>query len=197
VEHREAAAGAVSCAVLTASDTRTEASDGSGRLIQDLLCRAGHRVPDYRILRDDPAVIRQWLSELAKRPDVEAIVVNGGTGISRRDSTFEAVDGLLEKRLPGFGELFRALSFHEIGAAAMLSRATAGIYAGRAVFSVPGSTAAVRLAMERLILPELSHVVWLAAGRDAADPGTRHAGHEPHGHGHGHGHGHSAGKTPR
>jgi molybdenum cofactor biosynthesis protein B len=159
-EHRELAARSVACAILTISDTRTEATDASGKLMSDLLTQAGHTVARRIIVKDDPGAIRRVIDEQAARGDVQAVLLNGGTGISRRDSTFEAVDALLEKRLTGFGELFRQLSFAEVGAAAMLSRACAGAYGDLILFSVPGSPAAVRLAMEKLILPELAHVVW-------------------------------------
>ena len=148
----------VSCAIITVSDTRTEETDKSGALIKELLAEAGHTVSDYRIVPDEPAVITSLLDELSER--VEAILLNGGTGISKRDNTFEAVSSKLEKTLPGFGEIFRVLSYEEIGAGAMLSRATAGLFQDTLVFSMPGSTNAVRLAMTRLIAPELSHLVW-------------------------------------
>ena len=148
----------VACAVLTVSDTRTEETDRSGRLMRDLLTEAGHAVGRYRIVPDDVDAIREALDDAAAEADVA--LFNGGTGISKRDSTFEAVSARLEKTLPGFGELFRMLSFEEIGAGAMLSRATAGVYRDTVVFCTPGSTNAVRLAMERLIVPELEHLVW-------------------------------------
>jgi len=144
--------------VVTASDTRGEAEDTSGAWLRQAVVGAGHELTGHRIVPDDPAAIRRVLEE-AGRLVAEAIVVNGGTGIAARDRTYEAVAGFLEKRLDGFGELFRALSFQEIGSAAMLSRAVAGTWAGRVIFAVPGSTAAVRLAWERLIAPELGHVL--------------------------------------
>ena len=147
----------VRCAVLTVSDTRTEATDKSGALMRSRLTEAGHEVVAYRILPDEPARITAWLDEWAG--EAEALLLNGGTGISRRDTTYEAVAARLEKTLPGFGELFRMLSYEEIGAGAMLSRAVAGVYRGALVFSTPGSTGAVRLALDRLILPELNHLV--------------------------------------
>ena len=158
-EHK-ALAGAtpVRCAVVTVSDTRTEATDTSGALMKERLAGAGHAVVAYHIVPDEPGVIGPLLDELAAQ--VEAILVNGGTGISRRDRTYEAVAAKLEKTLPGFGELFRMLSYDEIGAGAMLSRATAGLYRDTLIFSTPGSTNAVQLAMDRLILPELKHLVW-------------------------------------
>jgi molybdenum cofactor biosynthesis protein B len=157
--------------VVTASDTRGEAEDASGAWLKGAVAAAGHQLAGYRIVRDEPDEVRAALAAAAEA-GAEAIVVNGGTGISGRDRTYEAVSGLLEKRIDGFGELFRMLSFPEIGAAAMLSRAVAGVWQGRAVFSVPGSTSAVRLAWDRLIGPELGHVVFeLGKHRTAAPPG--------------------------
>jgi molybdopterin adenylyltransferase len=157
-EHRKASPRAVRVFVITASDTRGEAEDASGAWLRGAVAAAGHQLAGYRIVRDEPEEVRAALAEAAAA-GADAVVVNGGTGISARDRTYEAVSGLLEKRLDGFGELFRWLSFGEIGSAAMLSRAVAGSWDGRAVFSVPGSTAAVRLAWDRLIGPELGHVV--------------------------------------
>jgi molybdenum cofactor biosynthesis protein B len=157
-EHRHEAPRRVSIFVVTASDTRGEAEDESGRFLREAAAAAGHAVAGYRIVRDEPEAIRAALDEAA-RAGADAIVVNGGTGIAGRDRTYEAVAALLEKRLDGFGELFRMLSYAEIGAAAMLSRAVAGVWGGRAVFSMPGSAAAVRLAWEKLLAPELGHVV--------------------------------------
>jgi len=159
-EHKERSPRTIGCVVLTASDTRDEANDESGRLMREMLTEQGHRVVDYRILKDDPGPISVFVREKLAVPEVQAILINGGTGLAQRDSTFEAIDGMLEKRLPGFGELFRYLSYLEIGASAMLSRACAGVVRSRVVISVPGSTDAVRLAMEKLILPELAHLVW-------------------------------------
>jgi molybdenum cofactor biosynthesis protein B len=149
----------IRCGIITISDTRTIENDTSGQAIQDALAEAGHEVAAYTIVKDEPAQIVALVREFAAN-GCKVILTNGGTGIAKRDSTFEALDGLLEKRLPGFGELFRMLSYQEIGAAAMLSRATAGIFGGALVFSMPGSTNAVRLAMGKLILPQLEHLVW-------------------------------------
>jgi molybdenum cofactor biosynthesis protein B len=157
-EHRHEAPRSVRIFVVTASDTRGEAEDASGAFLKEAIARAGHALAGYRIVKDEPAELRAAL-EAAAAAGADAIVVNGGTGISGRDRTYEAVAGMLEKRLDGFGELFRMLSWQEIGAAAMLSRAVAGTWGGRAVFSVPGSSAAVRLAWEKLIGPEVGHVV--------------------------------------
>lgn len=158
-EHKAAAPSSVRCYVLTVSDTRTEATDTSGQAIADLLTSAGHTIAGRSIVRDDPALVRATVERQLAHVDVQVVITTGGTGISSRDSTFEAVDALLEKRLDGFGEIFRMLSFQEIGSAAMMSRATAGLAAGKIVVSLPGSEAAVRLALERLLLPELGHLV--------------------------------------
>ena len=156
---RDELSSQVRCAVLTISDTRTPETDTSGAAIRTALTQAGHDVVRYNLVRDEPeqidALVRTCAAEGCK-----LIITNGGTGIARRDSTFEAIDSLLEKRLPGFGELFRMLSYQEIGAAAMLSRATAGVYGGALIFCLPGSTNAVRLALEQLIVPQLAHLVW-------------------------------------
>jgi molybdopterin adenylyltransferase len=158
-EHQELSKDTpVRCAVITVSDTRTPDTDRSGGLIKARLAEAGHRTAVYKIIPDEPLQVSALLDELAG--SVEAVLLNGGTGIGRRDTTYEAVAGKLEKTLPGFGEIFRMLSYQEIGAAAMLSRAVAGVYRDMLVFSMPGSTNAVRLAMDRLIVPELQHLVW-------------------------------------
>jgi molybdenum cofactor biosynthesis protein B len=159
-QHRQQARQPVCCAVLTVSDTRTEATDTSGRAMREALAQAGHTVAFYTIVKDEPTEIRRLISSLGQAGQFQAVLLNGGTGISRRDSTYEAIVGLLDKRLEGFGELFRMLSYQEIGPAAMLSRAVAGTVGNMVVFCTPGSTGAVRLAMEKLILPELSHMVW-------------------------------------
>lgn len=148
----------VACAVITVSDTRTEADDRSGALIRSMLIDAGHSVVDYGIVPDEFERIVDSITRLSE--PAEVILLSGGTGITRRDGTFEAVSSLLEKKLPGFGELFRMLSFDDIGPAAMLSRATAGVFRNTLIVSMPGSTGAVKLAMEKLIVPELSHLAW-------------------------------------
>lgn len=145
------------CAIITLSDTRTTANDASGARIRQLLEESGHEVVSYQIIPDDPAVFSPTLEKAIAEADV--ILTNGGTGISRRDQTIDAVVRLLELPLPGFGELFRMLSWEQIGSGAMLSRAVGGITRGKLVFSMPGSTAAVELAMTRLILPELGHLL--------------------------------------
>jgi len=148
----------VRCSVVTVSDTRTVETDTSGKLVRDLLTSAGHAIAEYQIVKDEPDQMTAVLADLVQCSDV--IIFNGGTGISKRDSTVDTLVPLFEKRLPGFGEIFRVLSFSEIGAAAMLSRAEAGVYQNTIVFLTPGSTNAVRLAMERLIVPQLRHLVW-------------------------------------
>ena len=145
--------------VITCSDTRTPETDTSGKLIRKLLEERGHTVVGYHLVKDEPAQIQLWIARGTTNDAVQGIIVNGGTGISRRDSTFEAVDAMLEKRLVGFGEIFRLLTYQEIGSPAIMSRATAGVINGRVLFSTPGSESAVRLAMEKLILPELGHLV--------------------------------------
>ena len=160
--HRAAAPDSVAAAVLTVSDTRTTETDTSGRLILDGLAANGHGVVDYRIVPDDPDTIRAILADWVADDRIAAILTNGGTGISRRDTTYDVVAGLLDKRLDGFGELFRMLSYQEIGAAAMLSRAVAGVHQRTLVMTMPGSRNAVALALERLILPELAHLVYEA-----------------------------------
>jgi molybdenum cofactor biosynthesis protein B len=155
--HRKEAPASVRCFVLTISDTRTEATDTSGDAIARALTAAGHQVTGRRLVKDDPAAVRDVVSSQAATSQV--IITTGGTGITARDSTYEAISGLLDKRLDGFGELFRMLSYEEIGSAAMLTRAVAGTIGRSAVFALPGSEHAVRLAMDRLILPEIGHVV--------------------------------------
>lgn len=156
-EHRKEAIRGVRCAVLTISDTRKVETDVSGRTIVELLEADGHVVAKRQILRDEPKDVHDAL--IAQVGGVDAVITTGGTGITSRDSTYEAVVGLFEKRLDGFGEIFRMLSYSEIGSAAMLSRACAGVARGTAIFILPGSENAVRLAMTKLILPEIGHVV--------------------------------------
>jgi molybdenum cofactor biosynthesis protein B len=158
-EHRRTSPQQIRCGVVTISDTRTETTDTSGRAIVELLEEHGHLVTARVLVRDDPEDIRAALSDLLGRSDVQVVLTTGGTGITRRDSTYEVVSALIEKPMDGFGELFRMLSFTEIGPAAMLTRACAGVAAGRFVFAMPGSEAAVRLGMRKLVLPELGHVV--------------------------------------
>ena len=163
-EHRQQAADGIRCAVITVSDTRTPETDTSGRLMQDALTQAGHVVHAYCIVKDEPDDIRRLLRHHIQDADTDAVLLSGGTGLSPRAGTYEVVRDCLEKELTGFGELFRYLSYDEIGAAAMMSRATAGVASGTVIVSMPGSSAAVRLAMEKLILPELAHMAHIARG---------------------------------
>jgi molybdopterin adenylyltransferase len=158
-EHKEQAPRQAACVVITCSDTRTAASDTSGYRIMHMLRDAGHTVVFYQLVKDEPSKIKAAIKKAVANKKVQAIIINGGTGIAKRDSTFEAIEGLLEKKLDGFGEVFRALTYQEIGSPAIMTRATAGTYKGRILFSTPGSENAVRLAMEKLILPELGHIL--------------------------------------
>jgi len=163
-EHKDKAHRSVRCAVITASDTRSEETDISGKKIKDLLVANHHVVVSYQILKDEPVQIAAAVRTLLEQPEVDALIINGGTGIAPRDTTFEAVQGLLEKEIGGFGELFRMLSYQDIGSAAMLTRTTAGVAKGKIVVSLPGSTGAVELGMSKLILPELGHMLFLLRG---------------------------------
>ncbi|HLG19460.1 MAG TPA: MogA/MoaB family molybdenum cofactor biosynthesis protein [Bdellovibrionota bacterium] len=149
----------VACFVLTVSDTRDPRTDESGRTIIETLEGAGHKVAGYAIVKDEPKQIISTIRKAVENLPVAVVIVNGGTGIAPRDSTIEALKEILTKEIPGFGELFRYLSYKEIGAAAMLSRAVGGVFRGSVVFSIPGSPAAVRLALNQLILPQLNHIV--------------------------------------
>ena len=163
-EHKKKASrrGPVSVLVVTVSDTRTPETDVSGNYLCQQLETAGHRVHSQRIVRDEPAELEAVLNEAAASK-AQVVIFNGGTGVSRRDTTFDFLEPKLEKTLPGFGEIFRMLSYEQVGAAAMMSRATAGVYGGKVVISTPGSPAAVRLAWEKLIDPELEHLAWEVA----------------------------------
>jgi len=158
-EHKATAPKSVGCFVLTVSDTKNPETDTSGAVIRELLTAAGHRIAGSAIVRDEPAEVARLVRDACARDDVQTVILTGGTGITSRDSTYEAVEALLDKRLPGFGELFRMLSFQEIGAAAMLSRAQMGIHARRIVVSLPGSPNACRLALDKLLIPELGHLL--------------------------------------
>jgi len=162
-EHEQRAqaevARAIQCAIITISDTRTPENDTSGLAIRTALAANGHAIAHYAIVKDEPAEIVALVRQL-EQSGCQVILTNGGTGIARRDSTFEAIDALLDKRLPGFGELFRMLSYADIGPAAMLSRATAGTVGGTLIFCMPGSTGAVQLALDKLIIPQLPHLIW-------------------------------------
>jgi molybdopterin adenylyltransferase len=159
LEHKATSPKSVGCYVVTVSDTRTEQTDTGGRAIVELLTAAGHQVVGRSLVKDDPEQLRDAIGRQLANPDVQVIVTTGGTGITSRDCTFEAVNSMLWKRLEGFGELFRMLSYEQIGSGAMMSRALAGTVAGRIVVSLPGSEAAVRLALEKLLIPELGHLV--------------------------------------
>ena len=158
--HRESAPEHVRLAVLTISDTRTPENDTGGDTIEELMRGAGHEIVERRIVRDDAARIRTEIVNLLARPDADAVITTGGTGISARDTTYEVVDRMIEKKLDGFGEIFRALSYEEIGAAAILSRAVAGTVGTKLVACLPGSRNAVRLAVEKLLVPEIAHVIF-------------------------------------
>ncbi|HWW84766.1 MAG TPA: MogA/MoaB family molybdenum cofactor biosynthesis protein [Vicinamibacterales bacterium] len=158
-EHKAIAPASVSCFIITVSDTRTEATDTAGAAIAQLLSAAGHTVAGHTIVSDDAELVRGLIEKQLANPNVQAVITTGGTGITSRDSTYEAVETMMRKRLDGFGELFRMLSYQQIGPAAMMSRACAGVVAGRVLVALPGSEAAVRLAMERLLIPELGHLV--------------------------------------
>jgi molybdenum cofactor biosynthesis protein B len=163
-EHKDKAHRAVRCAVITASDTRTDDTDTSGKKIKDLLIAQQHVVTSYQILKDEPTQISAAVRTLLDQSDVDAVIINGGTGIAPRDTTFEAIQGILEKEISGFGELFRMLSYQDIGSAAMMTRATAGVAKGKIIISLPGSTGAVELGMTKLVLPELGHMLFVLRG---------------------------------
>jgi molybdenum cofactor biosynthesis protein B len=171
-QHRAYAPKSIGCAVLTVSDSRTVADDKSGKLIAELLEAGGHRAVTHQIVPDDAGAIREAALRALARSEVDAVIATGGTGVSPRDVTPDTLEPLFEKRLAGFGELFRALSYQEIGAAALLSRASAGTVTGKVVYVMPGSSAAVRLGMEKLILPELAHIVGQLRRVDAPPSGA-------------------------
>lgn len=159
-EHKKEAPIQVACKVITVSDTRTKETDKSGQTMISLLEAAGHVVRDYEIVKDEKEAIREAVVKGCENPAIDVVLTNGGTGIAKRDVTIETVQSMFDKEISGFGELFRMLSYQEdIGSAAILSRAIAGVVKDKAVFSTPGSTGAVKLAMNRLIIPEIGHVV--------------------------------------
>ena len=164
-QHRDIAAthGAVQVAIITVSDTRTRANDGGGDLIEERVSSAGHQVVFREIVKDEPAQIGALLDQIVTSTTARLLLFTGGTGIAPRDTTYDAIAQKLEKTMPGFGELFRMLSYNEVGAAAMLSRATAGTYRGRVVVCMPGSPNAVQVAMDKLIMPEIQHLAWEVA----------------------------------
>jgi molybdenum cofactor biosynthesis protein B len=161
-QHRCDSPKSVRCVVVTVSDTRTFDTDRGGKLVADLLIAAGHRVTGREIVRDDPREIEPLVRRLADPSAIDAILITGGTGIAARDQTYETVSAILTKSMPGYGELFRMLSYDEIGPAAMLSRAVGGVLNNVVVLTMPGSTAAVQLAMDKLIVPEIGHLVFEA-----------------------------------
>lgn len=158
--HREAAPEKVRVAVLTISDTRTPETDTGGDTIEELMQKAGHEVVSRGIVKDDSPQIRTTLVDLLARPNVDAVITTGGTGIASRDNTYEVVERMIEKKLDGFGEVFRMLSYEEVGSAAILSRAIAGSVGTKFIASLPGSRNAVRLAIEKLLAPEINHIVF-------------------------------------
>ena len=164
-EHKEKAQKNVRCFVITVSDSRDESTDTSGRTIKQFLSGEGHHAAGYRIVKDEPLEIAALLEEALGKADVEAVIVNGGTGIAPRDGTYEVVSRFLDKKLDGFGEIFRYLSYLDIGSAAIMSRAAAGTARGKVLISLPGSKGAVTLAMEKLILPEIRHMVSQLQGK--------------------------------
>jgi molybdopterin adenylyltransferase len=159
IPHPDSQISSIACAVITVSDTRTAATDSSGQLLQQLLTTAGHQVLVYRIIPDEPTQIGDLLTALSEDQQVQMVVFNGGTGISHRDTTYDALARLLEKTLPGFGEIFRWLSYAEIGTRTIASRAVAGTYQNLLVFSLPGSRGAVQLGVSKIILPEMTHLI--------------------------------------
>ena len=164
-EHKEKGKQSIGCFVITVSDTRDETTDTSGQTIKKFLLDEGHQATGYRIVKDEPAQIEAMLNEALGGDQVDAVIVNGGTGISPRDGTYEVVNRFLEKKLDGFGEVFRYLSYLDIGSAAIMSRAAAGTARGKVLISLPGSRGAVTLAMEKLILPEIRHMVSQLQGK--------------------------------
>jgi molybdopterin adenylyltransferase len=164
-EHKERGKKSIRCCVITVSDTRNETTDTSGQTIKKLLIGEGHEAGGYRIVKDEPLEIESTLNEALGSADFDVVIVNGGTGIAPRDGTYEVVSRFLEKKLDGFGEIFRYLSYLDIGSAAVMSRAAAGTARGKILISVPGSSGAVTLAMEKLILPEIRHMVSQLQGK--------------------------------
>ncbi len=159
LEHKELSPKAVTCAVLVISDSRTEKTDESGKYLVEKMENSGHTVVDYTLLKNDSSAIKQKLEDLLSQEELQVIITSGGTGVSMRDVTVETVTPMLDKMLDGFGELFRTLSYMEIGTASIMSRAIAGVISGRTIICIPGSLAAVKLAVEKIILPEIGHMV--------------------------------------
>jgi len=160
-DHREQAGhGPVTVAIVTVSDTRTPETDKNYHYLEARLTEMGHRIAAYRIIKDEPEQVGRALVELTGEPEIQIVLFNGGTGIAPRDTTYDVLSRYMEKTLPGFGELFRMLSYEQVGAAAMMSRAMAGVYQQTVVISMPGSNNAVQTAMEKLIFPEINHLAW-------------------------------------
>lgn len=164
-EHKEKGKKSIRCFVITVSDTRDEGTDTSGQTIKKFLADEGHQAMGYQIVKDEPVQIETLLNQALSQSDVDAVIVNGGTGIAPRDGTYEVVSRFMEKKLDGFGEVFRYLSYLDIGSSAIMSRAAAGTARGKVLISLPGSRGAVTLAMEKLILPELRHMVSQLQGK--------------------------------
>jgi molybdenum cofactor biosynthesis protein B len=158
-EHKQKSPQSVSCAVLIISDSRTEDTDESGKLLKQRLSQNGHQVMAYAILKNDADAIRKKMGELLGYKELQVIITSGGTGVSHRDVTVETVSPLLEKKMDGFGELFRSLSYQEIGTGSVMSRAIAGVAGGKIVICIPGSVGAASLAIDKIILPEIGHMV--------------------------------------
>lgn len=165
IPHPDSQNIAVNCAVVTVSDTRTVETDRSGQLIQLLLQEAGHEISTYTIVKDEPQVILDLLEYLELQFQLEAMIFTGGTGIAPRDTTYDVISGWIDKTIPGFGEIFRYLSYQEIGSRAIASRAVAGVKKQKLVFSLPGSSNAVELGVTKLILPELNHLIKQVQGK--------------------------------
>jgi len=158
-EHKRLENKAVGCAVLVTSDSRTEETDESGKLIKQRLQDKGHKVVYYTILKNDAAILKNKIVELIQQEEVQVIITSGGTGLSHKDVTVDTVQAMLEKQLDGFGELFRQLTYQELGTASIMSRATAGVIRGKIIICFPGSLGAATLAMDKIILPEIGHLV--------------------------------------
>lgn len=160
LHHEKMAGQSLNAAILTLSDTRDKASDKSGKIIKDLLVKAKHKLIDYQIVKEDRDKIKNALLKAINSKEIEAVITNGGTGIGQRDNTIEVVKSLVEKELEGFGEIFRLISYRQIGSAAIMSRAMAGVCKNKLIICLPGSSKAVKLAMERIVIPQLAHMVW-------------------------------------
>jgi molybdenum cofactor biosynthesis protein B len=161
-EHHERSRKNVNVAIVVVSDSRTQDTDESGKVASDLLEKKGHTIVEHRFIGNDSDAIANTLSEMTNRADIDVVLTIGGTGISRRDITVDVLSPLMEKKLEGFGEMFRTMSFGQIGAGALMSRSTAGVINGKVVLCLPGSTAAIRLAVKRIIIPEIGHMVYEA-----------------------------------